>query len=545
MALTRTLLWGAALAALTSLAACDGHRDPVSLTITPDSSSVPAGVFSQISASVTYADGTVRDVTNEAAWTSGDGAILDARGRGKLLGVSPGHTTVSARWEGATSSAEVDVTEGVLARINAFPTTVSLPIGVVQQLSVTATYSDLVRRDVTAQASWTSANPALVRVVSPGKIEGLAVGATSVTVALAEFSVVVPVTVTSARLTGLSLTPEDATAAKGTTTQLRAMASYSDGTQLDVSEQATWSSSNPGTAQVLSDVGMRGKVVAVDVGSSQLAAQYQSLVAYATVVVTPPVVNAVQVTPVGPTALRGSTVQLTARAFLSDLTQKDVTATALWSAPATGVVTVSATGLVSAVGYGSAQVTATLDGKSGTTGVTVIQGALTRVDVTPASFSLANGKTRQLTATGVYEDGSLADLTSTATWGTADAALATVSTQGLVTAKGEGMVAVTATSGTKTGTSQLTVTQAELVSIAFTPASPNVTKGGTLQMLATGTYTDSSTKDVTALAAWSTDDPLVATVSPTGEVSGVELGTCSLKAQLGTVVQTATLAVTP
>src|SRR5690606_6449709 len=66
-----------------------------------------------------------------------------------------------------------------------------------------------------------------------------------------------------------------------------------------------------------------------------------------------------------------------------------------------------------------------------------------------------------------------------------------------------GTVTITAISGAISGDTTLTVTAAELVSIAVTPANPNVALGNTQQFTATGTYTDASSTDLTASVTWS------------------------------------------
>src|SRR5438552_1524824 len=82
------------------------------------------------------------------------------------------------------------------------------------------------------------------------------------------------------------------------------------------------------------------------------------------------VAAAVGVTPATATGQAGQTVQLTA-------TPKDANGRALsgravsWSSSNTSVVTVSNAGVVSAVTLGSATITATSEGKSGTSSITV------------------------------------------------------------------------------------------------------------------------------------------------------------------------------
>ena len=84
---------------------------------------------------------------------------------------------------------------------------------------------------------------------------------------------------------------------------------------------------------------------------------------------------------------------------------------------------------------------------------------LVSIDVTPNAPSLEVPATQQMTATGTYDDASTGNLTVTATWGTTDAAVATVSAGGLVTAVAEGTATISATVGAIVGSEVVTVTE--------------------------------------------------------------------------------------
>ena len=119
------------------------------------------------------------------------------------------------------------------------------------------------------------------------------------------------------------------------------------------------------------------------------------------------------------------------------------------------------------------------------------------IAVTPANPSVAKGLTEQFTATATYTDGSTANLTTSVTWASSNTAIATISTAGLASTLATGSSTITATLGSVSGTTTLTVTPAVLTSIAVTPANPSVAKGLTEQFTATGTYTDGSTANLT------------------------------------------------
>jgi len=169
---------------------------------------------------------------------------------------------------------------------------------------------------------------------------------------------------------------------------------------------------------------------------------------------------------------------------------------------------------------------------------------LSSVAVTPATVSLSVGATQQLTATGTYSDSSSAGLAG-AVWASDANSVASVSATGLVTALAAGTAHVSATSAGKSSSATVTVTATgvTLSSIALTPSPASVTKGATLQLVVTGTYSDASQQPLTATATFSSGTPAAATVtSPGGLVTGVEVGTSTITATAGG--KTTTLLVT-
>lgn len=76
------------------------------------------------------------------------------------------------------------------------------------------------------------------------------------------------------------------------------------------------------------------------------------------------------------------------------------------------------------------------------------------------------------------------------------------------------------------------MTAAVLTSISVTPSSATLSVSGTQQLTATGTYSDSSTPDITNSVSWVSSDTAVATVSSTGLVTAVAGGSATITASL-------------
>jgi trimeric autotransporter adhesin len=94
------------------------------------------------------------------------------------------------------------------------------------------------------------------------------------------------------------------------------------------------------------------------------------------------------------------------------------------------------------------------------------------------------------------------------------------------------------------GSSSSTPSAPTLRSIAVTPANPSVAAGLTQQFAATGTYSDSSTKDLTNTATWASSATGIATVSSAGLATSKAPGTSTIGASSGSVSGSALLTVT-
>ena len=170
----------------------------------------------------------------------------------------------------------------------------------------------------------------------------------------------------------------------------------------------------------------------------------------------PPAVASVSVSAPAGSIIVGQTAQLSA-------TPRDAAGTAItgrtvtWATSTASIATVSNTGLVTGVSAGSATISATVDGKTGTRLVDIIPPPVASVSVTAAASSIQAGQTTQ--ATAVTRDGAGNILTGRAvTWGTSNPNVATVSTTGLVTGVGGGTATISASSEGQLGSTIISVT---------------------------------------------------------------------------------------
>lgn len=156
-------------------------------------------------------------------------------------------------------------------------------------------------------------------------------------------------------------------------------------------------------------------------------------------------------------------------------------------------------------------------------------GPLTNFTITYVDQQLAEiGIPVALQLNAESDDGEALDLTSEAQWGSSDEDVATVE-DGVVTGHSAGEVTVSADYMGEVTTFELVVERGTPVSLVITGPDEPVPAGRTMNLVATATYVNDSTEDVTELAEWSVDDESVATVED-GVVTGITVGQVAVHA---------------
>ena len=285
----------------------------------------------------------------------------------------------------------------------------------------------------------------------------------------------------------------------------------------------SWSSDNSGVATV----SVSGVVNAVSDGTAGITAASEGRSGTATVTVVVPPVASVTVSLASSTIAAGSTTQATVTT--RDASGQVLTGRAVsWSSDNTQVATVSSAGVVTGVNAGSANITATSEGRSGTATVTVFVPPVASVTVSLASSTIGVGSSTQATATTRDANGQV--LTGRAvSWSSDNSLVATVSGTGVVTGVSAGSANITATSEGHSGSAAVTVATVAVASVSVSVASSAIGVGKTTQ--ATATTRDAGGNILVGRSvAWTSDNTSIATVSTTGVVTGVATGTANITA---------------
>ena len=218
-----------------------------------------------------------------------------------------------------------------------------------------------------------------------------------------------------------------------------------------------------------------------------------------------------------------------------------------WSSSDRSVVTVDKTGTVQGLKPGTATVTATAEGKSGTCAVTVKAKAVNVTEVTldKTKLTLTEGETETLTATVKPDNADNRKVT----WSSDKTEIATVDGTGKVTAvkAGEAVITVTTEDGGKTATCKVTVKAkaVNVTEVTLDRTELTLTEGETGTLTATVKPDNADNRKVTWSSdktevapsnatnrnvRWESDNPSVATVDSDGNVRAVSAGVAKVSA---------------
>jgi hypothetical protein len=168
---------------------------------------------------------------------------------------------------------------------------------------------------------------------------------------------------------------------------------------------------------------------------------------------------------------------------------------------------------------------------------------VTTILLTSPTGALQVGATFAMSAE-VRDQSDVAIVGKTLTWSTANAAVATVSSSGVVTAEGPGATTISASVDGKTGTAAVTVAQAPVFAVSITPLTGPAVAGETTPLTVVV-----SDRNGTALIGrritWSSSSPLVATVDGSGRLNAASPGITTVTATSEDVSGTLAVTVTP
>lgn len=258
------------------------------LYVTPESMSIIDGNYAQLTAILKTISGgeviSTEDVSAKATWSSKQSSIVYPYTGGKINAMSEGTTTVTASYNGYSATCTVTVTPSNFYTLTLSESSLTLNRG--ESTSVSALYNTYMNGELYSSssigslASWSSSDTSIATVSSTGIIRGVAAG--EVTISATYRSMTATLTVKVVGASSLALEWTSATITKGDQKSNAALYTVtSSGTITDVTNSATWKSSNTTIATV-----SKGVITARGAGTATITATYSSISVTCTVTVT-------------------------------------------------------------------------------------------------------------------------------------------------------------------------------------------------------------------------------------------------------------------
>ncbi|MGA9529936.1 MAG: Ig-like domain-containing protein [Terriglobales bacterium] len=258
----------------------------VEISVSASHASLPLGESEQMIATGKFSDGSTKDVTHSATWTSSGTGIARVGPSGLVVGSAPGTVTISATVTAksgpVTGSMPLSVGQAALLGITVSPAQSSLPIGETAQLAATGSFSDGSTQPLT-QVTWSSSSSTIVSVSSSGAVQANALGTATISAASGQVVGTASVTAAPPVVVSLDVAPLALSLVLESSSQLHAVATWSDGTTQDVTPAASWSSTPAGIVTISAS----GRATAWQVGSTTVFATYSGVTGTSNLAVTP------------------------------------------------------------------------------------------------------------------------------------------------------------------------------------------------------------------------------------------------------------------
>ncbi|MFZ0279785.1 MAG: Ig-like domain-containing protein [Candidatus Sulfotelmatobacter sp.] len=351
----------------TAAAPPSSTKSLTAILISPATPTVALGENQQLTATGVSSEGSRQDITKTVTWASAQPSVASINQSGLASGKQVGGAKLTATSGSVTASVTLAVGAATLVSIAVTPQSPSVPKGETQQLNAVGTFTDGSQKTVTDSATW-SVFPTDVASISPtGSVKGQRVGSAKVFAEVDSIRASDPLTVLSAVLVSINVSPQSPSVPKGETQQFTAVANFSDGSQKAITDSATWSVAPTGIATVSST----GLITAQAEGSATVTAESASVHGSDLLTVSSPVLVSISVTPANSSIMLGTTEQLTATGTFDDGSTQNLTNSATWSSANSSMVSIGPAGLAAANSVGSTSISATSGARTGSAALTV------------------------------------------------------------------------------------------------------------------------------------------------------------------------------
>ncbi len=517
-----------------------------SLQITPPQANVPTETVDNFTAVAYFSDGSSNDVTKQASWSSDETAIVSIVPNGEDGGLAHalkhGTAHITATFGGIKSNtATVTVTGKALTSIHLVPAyTVELPKGTPKTYKVWAYYDDGTSKDVTALSTLSTADTGIATMETSGEFRGrvhaIEVGETLVQAEYKGMKDTAPLKVVSPALLYVKIFPEgNMTVPVDTQENFKAMAYYSDGVNKEITEYATWNTTDSEVVSIVPSGADGGLAYAASSGDVNITATYKSKTSDRTSVkVVGKTIKYVQIVPNNETIFEGEEKQYRVFVIYDDYTQKEIGNQVRIQSLQPNIAIVDKNNIVHGVIEGTAELSVTFEGvQSEQAFVHVVPVPVTyTIKVVPEGVRVPHNAEGNFHAIKYNSDGTQEDITDSVTWSSSESTIVDINATGYAKADANntGTATITATDGSVSADANVTVTDKSVKNIQITPNNVSVTVDEKVKYEVSVIYEDHTIEDVTPFATLQSLGPNYADFINHDTLLGKKAGAAELKA---------------
>jgi hypothetical protein len=541
----------------------------IQLSLTSSSSTQILGNTVQYSVFGTYHDGSNGAITENINWSLSNSALASISASGSLSTLGVGDLTVTAvvlndSEQEINDEIELTITPAAITKIELVGSD-DIALGRELQIQANATYTDGTTQDLASSVTWQLSDDTLAAISETGLLTTSALGNLQLTgsiddgygntISSSALSIQVSEKVIeslSIKATNEAVKTNPLTIAIEKTEPFIVEATYSNKDIEDITarEALTVSSSNTEFAEIKkSEAGTEYNVSTLTVGATTLTASINNrlgttITESVVLNVNKPLLVGIEITPVVEQYALGLTTDWRATGVFEDETRDDITESVTWSSSDSAVAAFnndSDTSILTSITIGNISISASLVNDFGDEitsefyEVATTRALLTGISLQPQDtnmwqeqkLSLPQGASTSLLVVGSFTDGTSANVTDVS-WSLGNESLASLdTTDNLFTLtgstgdgnKGGTTLKATATEGESTFESEIDVTviDPKLESFAITlPEENGLWQGYQQSYVATGTFSDSSTQNITSNVVWSIPDEYKSNISFAG-----------------------------
>ena len=495
-----------------------------SLNINPASPSIIKNTNFELNVVGIFSNGTTLDISNQVTWNVEKTTILSHIDNNHFKGLEVGKSEVSATLNDISNSVYVDVILGTLTAIQIeYDDNLNI-VGDEIPISAIGIYAEGYKQDISNEVDWIVSDDSKLSITASSQLAStLDSGAVILTAQLGDIKATETITIKqqTATLASLELIANNVSLSLNENKQFQVIGLYSDGSRLDLTKKALWTSDNADVLTISNNLNYEGNALALQAGHANITAAFSSLTASIAITVSPADLQRIEVTLPRQTLSLGTSTKLYATGIYSDNSTRDLTNLVTWQSQDVNLLHVSNDnnnrGTITALNSGTTNVEASYNDIKNTAEFIINNASLVSINIESINPVIHTELTSEFRAIGIFSDGRKQDITHLGIWNSSDPSIVTISNDssspGAFSAISSGNATITVVFNNISSSKIIKTVASDLSKIVIHSNETSIAVGSSLQLSATAFYSDNTSADITSLGNWTSNNSQVLAIS--------------------------------